>query len=301
MGGIIVLDNRVKVLVEGESLLGEGPLWLADSKEIVWVDIEGKCLLIFSIVTGKKRTLPVGQRIGAVVRAEDGRMVCALENGFYYLNPETESLEPIVDPESHLPGNRFNDGKCDPMGRFWAGTMPIEGEGPVGALYRLDGDGSVHKMVEEIGCSNGLGWSLDGKTMYYIDTSTKRIDRFDYDAVSGNITNRQTVVVIPSEQGYPDGMTVDAEGMIWVAHWDGYCISRFDPSTGECLERIELPVSRITSCCFGGEDMDELYITSARVGLSEEQLLREPLAGSLFVYKAGVKGLLANEFKLKSS
>ncbi|MFB9277025.1 SMP-30/gluconolactonase/LRE family protein [Cohnella cellulosilytica] len=283
-----------------KSVLGEGPLWLPKSGQLVWVDIEGMKIRTWHPKTGEEGVISVGQRIGAVVLAEDGRMVCALQNGFYFLDPAAGALEPIVDPEAHLTGNRFNDGKCDPSGRFWAGTMPMTGGAPDGALYRLDADGSAHRMASGVGCSNGLGWSPDARTMYYIDTSTRRVDRFDYDAASGGISNRRTVVVLPDGQGFPDGMTVDAEGKLWVAHWDGYAVSRFDPDTGECLERVELPVSRVTSCCFGGDDLDELYITSASVGLSEEQLRKEPLAGSLFVYKPGVKGLPANDFKVKS-
>jgi len=295
-----VTNQPTAVAVE-KSILGEGPIWLPDNGRLIWVDIEGMAVRWYEPATGKQGSVSVGQRIGAVVQADDGRMVGALENGFAFLDPTSGLLEPIADPEAHLPGNRFNDGKVDPAGRFWAGTMPKGDEGPVGALYRLDGDGSVRRMVEEIGCSNGLGWSLDGKTMYYIDTSTGRVDGFDYDAESGEIGNRRTVASIPRELGHPDGMTVDEEGMLWVACWDGYGISRIDPATGSQLERLELPVSRVTSCCFGGDNMDELYITSASVGLSEEQLRLEPLAGSLFVCKPGVKGRRSNEYKVKKT
>ncbi|XID95864.1 SMP-30/gluconolactonase/LRE family protein [Paenibacillaceae bacterium WGS1546] len=289
--------GRPEVLPVAKSVLGEGPLWIPDEDQLVWVDIESGRIHLYAPGTGNYRSVAVGQRIGAVVKAEDGRMVCAMESGFAFLDLAGGGLEPIADPEAHLPGNRFNDGKVDPAGRFWAGTMPMDGGGAAGSLYRLDGDGSVARMVGEIGCSNGLGWSPDGRTMYYIDTPTRRIDRFDYDAISGNIGNRRTAAVIPREHGYPDGMTVDAEGMLWVACWDGYGVSRIDPATGKLLERLELPVARVTSCCFGGESLDELYITSASVGLSEEQLRREPLSGSLFMHKPGVKGLPATEYK----
>jgi len=292
------MELRVEALCVGTSILGEGPLWLPESKQLIWVDIEGKRLNFYTPMSGAQKSIQLDQRIGAVVQSEDGRLVCALENGFYYLDLKTETLQTIANPESHLPNNRFNDGKCDPAGRFWAGTMPMTNGGPHGALYRLDGDGSVHKMLEDIGCSNGLGWSLDGTTMYYIDTDTRRVDRFDYDALSGKIENRKTIVSFSKEWGYPDGMTVDEEGMLWVAHWNGSAVSRFDPTTGERIARIELPVSLVTSCCFGGENLDELYITTARIGLSEEQLQREPLAGSVFVCKPGVRGLQANDFKV---
>lgn len=291
--------KQLEVLTEDKALLGEGPLWLPESKQFVWVDIEGMKIHLYTPGTGVKRMIFVGQRIGAVVPTNDGRMLCALQNGFYYLNLENESLELIADPEAELPNNRFNDGKCDSAGRFWAGTMPITGDDPVGSLYRLDRDGTVHQLVTGVGCSNGIGWNLDETVMYYIDTVTRRIDRFDYDAGTGNITNRQALITIQADQGYPDGMSVDIEGMLWVAHWGGYCVSRWNPKTGECLERVELPVSQVSSCCFGGEYLDELYITSASVGLSEEQLLREPLAGSVFKYIPGVRGLPAHVYKVE--
>ncbi|WP_256756885.1 SMP-30/gluconolactonase/LRE family protein [Cohnella sp. WQ 127256] len=291
------MTNRLEVVGDVKSLLGEGPLWLPDRKQIVWVDIEAMLVNFHTPESGDHQVIPIGQRIGAIVPAEDGRMVCALEHGFYYLDLQNQNLELIIDPESDLQDNRFNDGKCDSSGRFWAGTMPKRGSVPAGSLYRLDGDGTVIQQLTEIGCSNGISWSLDDTVMYYIDTATRRIDRFNYDSVTGRISNRQPAVRIPQEQGYPDGMTIDVEGMLWVAHWGGNCISRWNPLTGECLEQVELPVSQVTSCCFGGEHLDELYITSARVGLSEEQLQMEPLAGSLFKYIPGVKGLPAQVFK----
>lgn len=287
----------MEALPVDKALLGEGPLWLEERKQLIWVDIEGMRVHLYCPVTASSRAIDVGQRIGAIVPATDGRLLCALQNGFYYLDMDNESLEPIVDPEADLPNNRFNDGKCDPAGRFWAGTMPIEGNDLVGALYRMDGDGTVHRMLTGVGCSNGIAWSHDHMTMYYIDTVTRRIDRFDYDAETGRIANRQTAIAIPESYGYPDGMTIDIEGMLWVAQWGGYCVSRWNPVTGECIEKIELPVSQVTSCCFGGERLDELYITSARIGLSEEQLLREPLAGSVFKYVPGVRGLPANLYE----
>jgi sugar lactone lactonase YvrE len=293
------MSMQPKALKVEKSILGEGPLWNSQKGQLVWVDIEGKKVHVYEPSTGKENAISVGQRIGAIVKADDGRMVCALENGFAFLELASGRLEPIVDPEAHLPGNRFNDGKVDPAGRFWAGTMPMGEGGPLGSLYRLDEDGSAHRMVGDIGCSNGLGWSLDAKTMYYIDTGTGRIDQFDYDAESGHIGNRRILAAIQKEHGNPDGMAVDAEGKLWVACWGGYGISRIDPATGTLLERLNLPVSQVTSCCFGGENLDELYITSASVGLDEERLRKEPLAGSLFVCKPGVQGLPSYEYKTK--
>ncbi len=290
----------MEVIEETKALLGEGPLWLADRKQLIWVDIESKQIHLLTPSTGEKRVITVDQRIGTIAPVEDGRMLCALQNGLYFLDINSEQLELITDPEAHLPNNRFNDGKCDPSGRFWAGTMPLGETIPSGALYRLDHNGAIHQMVTGVGCSNGMAWSQDQTTMYYIDTYTGQVDRFDYEAATGAISNRKAIIVMPQEQGYPDGMTIDAEGMLWIAHWGGYCVSRWNPATGECLERVELPVSQVTSCCFGGEQLDELYITSARTGLSEEQLAQEPLAGSLFKYKPGVKGTPMYAYKCEA-
>ncbi|MNB71277.1 L-arabinolactonase [compost metagenome] len=291
------MANQPELLVEELALLGEGPLWLPESKTIVWVDIEGMCIHLYTPGTEVKEAIPVGERIGAVVPAADGRMVCALQTGFAYLDLASRSLERIADPEEDQPENRFNDGKCDPAGRFWAGTMPLEGDSPAGALYRLDGDGKISTMLAGVGCSNGLAWNAEATAMYYIDTPTGRVDQFDYDVLTGNIKNRRTAFHLPPGQGSPDGMTIDIEGMLWVAHWGGSCVSRWNPVTGKCLESVQLPVSQVTSCCFGGENLDELYITSARDGLSDEQLQGEPLAGGIFKYTPGVRGVAANVFK----
>lgn len=290
------MGQKADLVLDVKSQLGEGPLWLADQGMLAWVDIEGRCIEFLQPETGERRSISVGSRIGAVVESEDGRLVCALQNGLHYLDPETEQLEFIGDPEQDLEGNRFNDGKCDPAGRFWAGTMPLSGPEASGSLYMLDKDGEIHRKVQDIRCSNGLGWSLDGTRMYYIDTPTRRIDVFHYDSATGEISERQPLVEVPSELGSPDGMTVDAEGKIWLAHWGGSCITRWDPATGKQLDKVELPVSQVTSCAFGGKDLDVLYITSARVGLSEEKLAKEPLAGGVFSYIPGVKGLPASRY-----
>ncbi|MFC3798234.1 SMP-30/gluconolactonase/LRE family protein [Cohnella sp. GCM10012308] len=290
------MANLPEALSDEKCALGESPLWLQESGQLIWVDIEGLCIHSYAPKTGARRRISVGSRVGAVAPANGGRLVCATQDGFYYLDLASERFQPIADPEAHLPGTRFNDGKCDPAGRFWAGTMPLSGDEPACSLYCLAGDGAVRRMVTGIGCSNGLGWSPDGAVMYYIDTFTYRIDSFHYDAATGDIRNRRTVCRIPPERGAPDGMAVDSEGMLWVALWGGACVSRWNPRTGQCLETVGLPVSLATSCCFGGDDLDVLYITTARVGLGEARLLNKPLAGSVFAYRPGVRGLPAHVY-----
>ena len=185
----------------------------------------------------------------------------------------------------HLPGNRFNDGKCDPAGRFWAGTMSISNMPCAGSLYVLEKDGTVKTKITGVTCSNGMAWSPDDKTLYYIDTPTRQVVAYKYDTKNGDITDGRVAISIPEEKGSPDGMTIDTEGMLWIALWDGWKVIRYNPYTSEQLYEVTLPVSRVTSCVFGGDDMDDLYITSAREGLSDSDLKEQPLAGSLFVIR----------------
>ena len=201
----------------------------------------------------------------------------------------------VTTPRDHNSENRFNDGKCDPAGRFWAGTM----ETPTrkGALFRLDPDLLVHQILDGIACSNGLAWSLDRKTMYYIDTMTRRIDAFDYELMTGAISNRRAAVTVSEEHGLPDGMTMDVDGKLWVAHWDGWCVCRWDPTTGQLLQKIRFPVARPTSCAFGGAALDTLYVTSATTGLDTTALIKQPEAGGLFIFNPGVRGLPAISFE----
>ncbi|PEA53883.1 SMP-30/gluconolaconase/LRE domain protein [Bacillus pseudomycoides] len=222
--------------------------------------------------------------VGSVVPSESGEMILALENGFYFLNPDTEELQAICDPESHLQENRFNDGKFDPAGRFWAGTTEGVGIDGKGALYCLDTDLTVKKKVEHVSTSNGLAWSPDHMYMYFIDTPTRKVVRFDYDICTGHIESLQDVVVIQKEEGLPDGMTIDEEGMLWIAHWGGSKVSRWNPMNGEQLLSIPIPVLNVTSCTFGGSDLNELYITTAKMHTPDAN------AGGVFRIKTNVRG-----------
>jgi sugar lactone lactonase YvrE len=256
------------------------------------VDIDGGLVHLYNPATGKNRTIEIGQPVGTIVpRAKGGAMV-ALRDGFAALDLESGDLTFLADPEKDLKGNRFNDGKCDPAGRFWAGTLGNKG----GALYRMDKDLSVHRMFGDVKCSNGIAWSLDRKTMYFIDTPTGYVEAWDYDDATGAIANRRVCIRIPKGNGHPDGCTLDADGNLWVAHWDGWNVTCYDPRTGKQLRQIKLPVSKVTSVAFGGPNLDVLFITSAREGLSESELKEQPLAGGLFKVRPGVKGIPAPEF-----
>jgi len=284
------MERKLELVWDGKAALGEGPAWDHRSAQIIWVDIMGKRVHFYDPAGGTHRSVTLDQRVGAAVPRAQGGLVLALENGFHTLDVESQRLTKLVDPERGMPGNRFNDGKCDGAGRFWAGTMNMEENQPTGSLYCLEPDGTLRAAVDGITTSNGLGWSLDGGTMYHIDSPTRRVTAYDYDLETGGMARPRTVVEIPQGEGLPDGMTVDEEGMLWIAQWDGWQVSRWDPATGAKIDSIPVPAARATSCTFGGADYDELYITTARIGQSDQQLEEQPHAGGLFRIKPGVKG-----------
>jgi sugar lactone lactonase YvrE len=285
------MSQSVELVLDAKADLGEGPLWDAKRQVLYWVDMFRGELHIYDPVSGRDRAITVGQRVNTVVPRRSGGVMLAGEHGFASLDLETEHFEIVACPEGGLPGLGFNDGKCDPAGRFWAGTWPK----PDGSLYRLDPDLSVHRMLEGVRVSNGIAWSLDGKTMYYIDSVLYRVDAFDYDLATGEIENRRVAFDIPKEMGGPDGMTIDSEGMLWVALFNGFKVTRWDPVAGRLLQTLDMPALP-TSCAFGGPDLDQLYITTLRRWQDAETLERYPLTGGLFRADVGVTGIPAFEF-----
>lgn len=286
------------VAVQHTCLLGEGPVWDAKRKMICWVDILKGGIHEYAPEQKIHTTIPVHQMIGAFAVCTNGNFIAALQNGFAFIDRISGETNMIADPENHLPNNRLNDGKCDPAGRFWAGSMSLSEQPNAGSVYVVEKDLSITKRIAGVTISNGMAWSVDHQTWYYIDTPTREVVAYDYDKITGQITNKKTIIEIAREDGYPDGMTIDNEGMLWIAHWDGWQVSRWDPVNGKKLLRIQLPAARITSCTFGGENLEDLYITSARVGLTEEELKNQPLAGSLFILPGcGFKGMPAFEFE----
>lgn len=285
-------NEVIEVAVDHRCLLGEGPIWDSVNSRILWVDIENGEIHQFFTKDKIHKVFKVGQMIGAISLSTSGLLVAALQHGFFRINLETEIMYPILDPEAAFSENRFNDGKCDPAGRFWAGTMSVKNEANAGKLYMLVENLTVSVKINEVTCSNGLAWSLDHKTFYYIDTGTQQVVAYDYDITTATIKNKRSIIKIAAEEGYPDGMTIDNEGMLWVALWGGGKLKRYNPNTGELLHQIELPASQVTSCTFGGENLEDLYITTAKTGLDKFQQLAQPLAGSLFVIrKCGYRGV----------
>jgi sugar lactone lactonase YvrE len=279
---------EVELVLDAGAELAEGPSWLAGRDELLWVDILAGRVHLFDPASGGDRSFEAGQPVGAAVPADDGRLALAARDGFVMLDLRRGLIEPVADVELELSGNRMNDGKCDSAGRFWAGTMATDMRPAAGALYRLDANRRVDRMVDGVGISNGLGWSPDDRLMYYVDSMERRIDVFDFDARSGAIAGRRPLVSVDGP-GVPDGMAVDAEGGLWVAVWGAGRVLHLLPD-GTAAGAVEVPASRPSSVCFGGPELRDLYITTARQGLRPERRTAEPHAGGIFRCRPGVAG-----------
>ena len=273
--------------------LGEAPAWDARERRLLFVDILRGHIHWYDPATAQLETAEVGQSVGAVVPREKGGYMLALASGFAAFDRASGQLGPLHPIEANdLPGTRLNDGKCDPAGRFWAGTRSDLPQANGATLHRLDLDGSVTMALTGVGTSNGLDWSDDGRRFYFIDTPTGGVDVFEFDASSGTLGTRQRLIDIARADGVPDGMTLDSEGGIWVALLGGGAIRRYTIE-GVLDLQIDFPVSLVTSCAFGGEELDELYVTSAAHRLTQV----EPLAGSLFQCETGFRGRPARMYK----
>lgn len=286
---------KPELYIKAACVNAEGPVWDADTDTLYFIDVEaGK---IFSYTGGGLLSWDAGEQVGCAVLREGGGMIAALRSGFYEVDFPYGHKRLIHDPERHIPGNRFNDGKVDPAGRLLAGTMALsseEGDPPTGALYCLNTDGSVEKRIENVYLSNGLAWSADGHILYHVDTTQRTVTRYEYDPGTGFLYRPAVVIRVPEALGYPDGMTIDSEGMLWIALWGGGAVSRWDPETGKLKEKYDLPVLNVSSCCFGEKDMDTLFITTASQGTDME---RYPLAGSIFRMKARIAGAASMKYK----
>ena len=279
--------------------LAEGPCWWAEKQVLLWVDIEASRIGLFDPQTARNNFLHLPAHVGAVVPTSAGDLLLATATGFLRLDPSTEAVTLLSDPEADRPGNRFNDGKCDPWGRFWAGTMAYDFEPLAGALWRVNADFSCVRQRQGFTISNGLAWSQDRGTLYLIDSPTLNVLAFPL-TNSGEIAGEPSICVhIPEDwDAVPDGMCMDAEGMLWIALFGGGCVTRWDPVSGQRLERLALPCRQVTSCCFGGPHLDQLFITTARREMDAAAIKAEPLAGGLFQADVGVKGLPADCFQV---
>jgi sugar lactone lactonase YvrE len=288
-------NAAVDVAFHGHDELGEGATWDAVNQRLISVDIMRGRVHLLDPSIGQARTLSVGQPVGAAVPCRSGGLMLALRDGFARLDDRSGVVTSVTPVDRDRPDLRMNDGACDAAGRFWAGTMALDERPGCGSLYRLDPDGSVHTMVASVGISNGIDWSLDGRTMYYVDSLEQRIDQFDFDLEAGTIANRRPLVTIDVADGCPDGLTVDAEGAIWLALWGGSVVRRYLPD-GTLDRVLAVPVTHPTTCAFGGPDLGDLYITSAVIALSEDQRRQQPAGGAILRHRPGVKGRPSHAF-----
>uniref|UniRef100_A0A8D0EB07 Regucalcin n=1 Tax=Salvator merianae TaxID=96440 RepID=A0A8D0EB07_SALMN len=290
---------KIETVVKDKNRMGECPVWEERENSLVYVDINSQKVCRWNSITQEVQCVSVDARVGSVALRKCGGYVIALGTRFAFLNWDDQSVNDIIGIELDKPNNRFNDGKVDPKGRFFAGTMAEETAPGVrarrqGALYTLFPDCSVTQQLQQVDISNGLDWSLDHRTFFYIDSLAYGVYAFSYDAGTGKIDRCACSLVykLEKEEEMPDGMCIDTEGKLWVACIDGGRVIRIDPETGKRIQTVMMPASRITSCCFGGKDYSEMYVTSAYDGLDKAALAKEPHAGEIFkITGLGVKGI----------
>ncbi|MEK3888738.1 SMP-30/gluconolactonase/LRE family protein [Bacillus sp. FSL K6-3431] len=287
---------EAQIWMDMKHMLGEGPTWDSEHQRFMWVDINGKTMQSYDVKTEHLQTWSFNEYVTTVVPINKEKVVLAMHSGVYRFNLISEELTLVASPNDN-PDIRFNDGKCDASGRLWAGTMDVEGSENEGALYCVYPDGHVKEKVAPVTISNGIAWNATNDIMYYIDTPTKKVAAYDFNIQTSEITFREYVITIPNGEGAPDGMTIDEEGMLWIAHYGGWKVSCWNPLTGEQIDEVSVPCSNVTSCTFGGKDLNELYITTARQGLNEEELKNQPHAGGLFRVEMKVRGMKAFNFK----
>ena len=304
MGDYRTVGHQVQCVVDARDKLGEGAFWDPEDQAVYWLDIITPSRLHRSTpATGRHETWPMSEMITATAKRRDGTLLVASVNGINVFDPKHPGLKRIASPEADRPGNRSNDGAPDAKGRFWFGTMqnnlaPDGGELPItgssGTLWKFEPDQKATAMVDGIGITNGIAWSPDSRILYFADTLAETIFACDFNLDAGTLSNRR-VFNDAKDLGYADGACIDAEGFLWSARWEGSCLVRFTPAGKvDCI--VPIPATRVTSCCFGGKDLDTLYVTSSRQGVAAEVLAQYPQQGGLFALQPGVKGLPRPQF-----
>ena len=280
---------KPELVLEATAIVGEGPIWDDSNARLVWVDIPTGLVHLFDPESGRDKAISMGQSVGVAVLGRKGSLIVACADGFYGLDTSSGQTVLLANVEEDLPESRMNDGACDAAGRLWAGTMSDKAVPGAGSLYRFDPDRVLTKVLSNLTISNGIDWSLDNSLMYYIDSATQTVDTFDFDLVSGSLSNRRTLIAIPHSEGMPDGLTVDTEGCLWVALWGGGAVRRYSPDAVQ-IAHYDLPVEFVSCCAFGGPSYDDLYVTTGRYTLTPDEVKKQPGAGSLFRINPGVRG-----------
>ncbi|MEP7242954.1 MAG: SMP-30/gluconolactonase/LRE family protein [Gammaproteobacteria bacterium] len=288
-------DARIACVQAANALLGESPAWDSERRVLYWADVERAAIFRWDPDRGQTGFWPMPELLGCIATTRRGRLIFAGAQGIGFFDPETGAIERSAHPEAALPENRFNDGKVDRLGRFWSGTMHVPGTRPSGSLYRLGHELTAQRMDRPFTCPNGIGWSPDNRTMYFTDSMARTIWAYDFNLHSGTLGERRVFARLADHDGLPDGLTVDCEGGVWSAVWDGWRVIRYAPS-GAIEREIRMPVQRPTSCAFGGDDLATLFVTSASFELDASALARGPLAGALFSLCPGVAGLPETPF-----
>jgi sugar lactone lactonase YvrE len=298
--GSVASLGTARLVVDARATLGEGPLWDADRGILWWVDILGGIVHAFDPATGHDEAIEVGQAVGAVALRHDGNLLAIGQDTILALDPETRRLEPVFAFALENPPRRTNDAKPDPGGRLWVERMPFDHAAGMGSLRRLGRDLRLEAIISDITIPNGLAWSPDGGTMYFAESMSRVVTAYDFDAATGTISGGRLLICIGAGVGLPagavpDGLAVDTEGFLWVAVWNGHCVVRVSPD-GAIVGRVDLPVSQVSSVSFGGPELADLYITSAREDFDEAAAAREPTAGGLFRAATPFRGLLPYRF-----
>jgi D-xylonolactonase len=280
--------RAVECIADVRANVAEAPVWLAREQALYWVDNKGQKIFRRG-EDGIVRSFDTPMQVCCLVPRESGGFLAGTDRGIVEIDLDREIFNTVAAPEANLPNNRFNDGKTDPWGRFWSGTMDNREEEATGSLYRVDPDLTVTKMDSGYKVTNGPAFDASRGAMYHTDSASRTIYRFGI-LPTGELSDRRVFIQFGEQDGHPDGMTADCEGHLWVAFWDGWCLRRISPE-GEIVGQVEMPVQRPTSCCFGGPDLDELYVTSARRGIDNNALTMQPCAGGLFLVDTGVRGV----------
>ena len=287
---------QASLLYESENILAESPLWHKKRKSFFWVDIDGKSFQEYNWRTKQVQQWKLDYRPSLLIEHVDGNLIIGMQGGIAYFDLGSGTMKWLCKLESDIPGNRTNDGGCDPKGRIWIGTMDRRFAKEKGSLYCIT-DLKPEKKIGNVSISNGLVLSIDKTRMYFIDTPTQQVQCYLFDEETGNIRFEKIIVTIDKDKsGSPDGMCMDEEGMLWIAQWNGFGVYRYNPATGKCLGKIDLPVPQVSSCAFGGDNNDYLFITTARENMDEETIAKYPLSGNVFIVKMNVRGAVIHKF-----
>lgn len=290
-------NKSAQLLYDAKADVGEGALWDIENQRLLWIDIVGETLYIYYPHTQNMHAYKLPRQVATVVPIQADTLLVALDNGFYTFSISHSSLQELLLPEINIEDLRFNDGKCAPDGTLWIGTMHQQVNQPIAKLYKLSTVGVLEEMEDGITVSNGIAWSPDGATMYYTDSPTYTIVAYNYDARSASISNKRIAIRTPKAWGTPDGNTIDKDGMLWIAHWGGGIVSKWNPTTGELLDSIKVPAPHVTSVALGGKDLKTLFITSSKKWMTDEEKAQYPLAGGLFSIRVETPGIPCNYYK----